>query len=367
MRAPRIDIFDWLHANAPQATHNLAYSNIDGLTVEEYQRLVGFSLPRDFDLGVNQHAGAEELKEVLADMYRCAEENIVTTTGATEANYLVFSSLLRPGDEFIVEQPSYQPIWLTPEMLGAKRVPWRRRFEDRYRLDVRALEHLITSRTKIIVLTNLHNPSGVWTDRATMESIGQIAEAHGVYILLDELFLDGGFQRHPSSFGIPRVIVSMSATKIYGLGGLHTGWMVAPKEVSLECQQRKEHLTGASSYVSEVMTARAFGTARDKLLDRFQQRALKNLQILKKWMQSHKELLDWVEPDGGIVCFPKYRFDEPSVPLCQRLFDETGVLVNPGLFFNQEGHFRLSYGISTEKIERALGVLGDALVKFQRR
>ncbi len=107
MRAPRIDIFDWLHANAPQATHNLAYSNIDGLTVEEYQRLVGFSLPRDFDLGVNQHAGAEELKEVLADMYRCAEENIVTTAGATEANYLVFSSLLRPGDEFIVEQPSY--------------------------------------------------------------------------------------------------------------------------------------------------------------------------------------------------------------------------------------------------------------------
>jgi aspartate/methionine/tyrosine aminotransferase len=367
MHAPRIDIFDWLNANAPKTTHNLAYSNIDGVTVEEYQRLVTFSLPRDFDLGVNQHAGATELKTVLAGMYQCAEENIVATTGATEANYLIFSSLLRPGDEFIVEQPSYQPIWLTPEMLGATRVPWQRRFEDRYRLDVGTLEPLITKHTKLIVLTNLHNPSGVWADRATMESIGQIAEAHDLYILIDELFLDGSFQRHISSFGIPRVIVSMSATKIYGLGGLHTGWMIAPKEISQECQQRKEHLTGASSYVSEVMTAHAFGTARDKLLDRFQRRAQKNLKVLMRWMQSRKDMLDWVEPDGGIVCFPKYHLDVLSVPLCQRLFDEAGVLVNPGLFFGQEGHFRLSYGIDTGKLERALGALGDALDRFKHR
>jgi aspartate/methionine/tyrosine aminotransferase len=365
MQAPRIDIFEWLNANASKATHNLAYSNIPGLTVEEYQRLIGFSLPKDFDLGINEHAGAKELKAILVGMYRCAEENIVTTTGATEANYLLFSSLLQPGDEFIVEQPSYQPIWLTPEMLGARRVPWQRSFEDRYHLNVGALEPLITKKTKLIVITNLHNPSGVWADRTTVESIAQIAEAHDLYILVDELFLDGSFQRHPSTFGIPRVIVTMSATKVYGLGGLHTGWIVAPEDVSAECQRRKAHNTGAASYVSEVMTAHAFGTAREKLIDRFQNRAQRNLKVLKKWMQGHQDLLDWVEPDGGIVCFPKYHLDVTSIPLCRWLFDEAGILVNPGAFFNQEGHFRMSYGIESEALERALGVLADALARFK--
>jgi aspartate/methionine/tyrosine aminotransferase len=256
-------------------------------------------------------------------------------------------------------------MWLTPEMLGARRISWQRKFEDKFVLDLGTLESLITKKTKLIILTNLHNPSGVWVDRRSIESIGQIAENHGVYVLVDEIFLDGGFKRHPTSYGVPRVIVTASATKIYGLGGLHTGWIVAPVEVSAECQRRKAHTTGASAYVSEVMTAHAFGTAREKLIARFQNRAQKNLAILKKWMSRNQEVFDWVEPDGGIVCFPKYHLDVPSVSLCQRLLDEAGILVNPGAYFGQEGHVRLSYGIDSEALERALCALGDALVRFK--
>lgn len=365
MRAPRVDLFDWLHANAPKATYNLAYSNIYGLTAEEYQRLIGFSLPKDFDLGINVSNGADELIKILCTLYQCAAEDIVTTTGASEANYLVFSSLLGPGDEFIIEQPSYQPMWLTLEMLGARLISWQRRFEDKYRLNLRTLEALITKETKLIVLTNLHNPSGVWVDRKKIESVARIAEAHDIYVLVDEIYLDGSFRRQTSSYGISRVIVTSSATKIYGLGGLHTGWIIAPTEVSAECQRRKAHTTGASSYVSEVMTARAFGTAREALIARFQNRAEANLTILKKWMRGHQDILDWVEPDGGIVCFPRYHVNMPSVSLCQRLLDEAGILVNPGAFFNQEGHFRLSYGLESETLERALHAFGDAMERFK--
>lgn len=365
MRAPRVDLFDWLHVNAPKATYNLAYSNIYGVTTEEYQQLIGFSLPKDFDLGINEAHGSKELIHTLSKMYQCLEENIVTTTGASEANYLVFSSLLEPGDEFIIEQPSYQPMWLTLEMLGGRCVPWPRRFESNYRLDLETLKHLMTKKTKVIVLTNLHNPSGVWADRKTIESVAKIAEAHGCYVVVDEIYLDGSFTRHPSSYGVPNVIVTSSATKVYGLGGLHTGWIVAPADVSAECQRRKSHTTGASSYVSEVMTARAFGTARDALIARFQNRAEKNLVLLRKWMLGHQDVLDWVEPDGGIVCFPKYHLDIPSVPLCQRLLDDAGILVNPGAFFNQEGHFRLSYGLEPETLEHALYALGDTLGRIK--
>jgi len=217
----------------------------------------------------------------------------------------------------------------------------------------------------LIVLTNLHNPSGVWTDRRTMESVAKVAEDHGCYVVVDEIYLDGGFKRYPSSFGLPRTIVTSSATKVYGLGGLHTGWIVAPAEIAMECQRRKAHTTGSSSFVSEVMTSHALSTAREKLIARFRSRAEKNLGILRKWMHEHHDVLDWVEPDGGIICFPKYHLDIPSVRLCKRLLDETGVLVNPGAFFNEEGHFRVSFGIETETLERALDELADALERFK--
>jgi len=365
MRAPLVDLFDWLHTNAPKATYNLAYSNIHGLTLEEYQRYCGYSLPKDFDLGINEAHGTKELIQTLSKIYQCLEENIVTTTGTSEANYLVFSSLLGPGDEFIIEQPSYQPMWLTLEMLGGTRVPWPRRFENKYHLEIETLEPLLTNKTKLIVLTNLHNPSGVWTDRRTMESVAKIAQDHGCYVVVDEIYLDGGFKRYPSSFGLPRVIVTSSTTKVYGLGGLHTGWIVAPAEIAAEFQRRKAHTTGASSFVSEVMTSHALGAAREKLIARFQSRAEKNIGLLRKWIREHHDVLDWVEPDGGIVCFPRYHLTMPSVPLCKRLLDEAGVLVNPGAFFNEDGHFRVSYGIESEAFERALGALAEALARFK--
>ena len=367
MAAPRIDIFDWLHVNVPKATYNLAYSNIHGVTLEEYRRLVGFSLPQQFDLGVNASYGAEELKEALQKMYQCGLENIITTTGGSEANYLVFSSLVGPGDEFIIEQPSYQPMGLTLEMLGGRQVSWPRRFEERYRLEVETLDSLITPKTKVIALTNLHNPSGVYADAKEIKVIEKIAEAHGVYVVVDEIYLDGGFTHHPSSFGLPGVIVTSSATKVYGLGGLHTGWIIAPPEIVTDCQRRKEHVTGASSFVSEIMTAHAFDVAREALRERFQKRAKQNLALVKKWMTQHQDNLERVEPDGGIYCFPRYKFDVPSVTLCKTVLDETGVLVNPGAYFNQEGHFRLAYGLEAEALAAALQLVGDALERFKRR
>jgi len=364
MHAPLVDLFDWLHRNAPKATYNLAYSNISGLSVEEYQRYCGEMLPKSFDLGINEAHGYSGLIGTLSDIYQCQPNNIVTTTGASEANFLTFSSLLDPGDEFIIEQPSYQPMWLTLEMLGGRRVPWPRRFEHKYRLDIETLEPLITNKTKLIVLTNLHNPSGVWTDRRTMESVAGIAHDHDCHVVVDEIYLDGGFKQHPSSYGLPRVIVTSSTTKVYGLGGLHTGWIVAPTEITAECQRRKAHTTGASSFVSEMMTAHALEAARDKLLARFQDRAQRNFALMKEWMRTHGDAVEWVEPDGGIVCFPRYHLDEPSISLCQRLFDEVGILVNPGAFFNQEGHFRLSYGIEPETFKKALSALGNFMDSF---
>jgi aspartate/methionine/tyrosine aminotransferase len=367
MQAPRIDLFEWLLQNAPYATHNLAFSNIYGLTIQEYKTLTDLPFPESFELGSNAQYGADALKKTLCTIYNCAGSNIVTTTGATEANFLVFSSLLGKGDEFIIEQPGYQPMWLTPEMLGAKRINLPRTFEHRFRVQTEIFENLITEKTKLVVLTNLHNPSGVLTNQTTLKEIARIATDHGIYVLIDEIFLDGSFIPASSSFGIPNVIVTASATKIFGLGGLHSGWIIAPAEVAADCQKVKAHTTGAASYTSELMTAHILAAARFELIRRFQQRAKTNFEYLKKWMSQHTEFFEWVEPAGGIVCFPKYTMDISSVELCTYLFDTQKILLNPGAYFNLEGFIRLSYGCPEVLLQHALDALERGLDALKSR
>ena len=367
MHAPRIDLFEWLLQNAPHATYNLAFSNIHGVTVEESETLTHYSFPGNFDFGSNAQYGADELKRTLCSIYNCTSDNIVTTTGASEANFLVFSSLLNQGDEFIIEQPGYQPMWLTPEMFGARRINWPRRFENKFSVDIEMLNNLITEKTKLIILTNLHNPSGVFTHHKAIKAIAEIAENHDVYVLVDEIYLDGSYISQPSSFGIPNVIVTSSATKIYGLGGFHSGWIIAPREITMQCQKLKAHSTGAASYPSEIMTAYILREARGYLIKRFQKRAKTNFELLKQWMHNHTEFFEWVEPDGGILCFPKYTMDIPSVDLCKYLFDTQKLLVNPGSYFNQEGFIRLSYGCDELALQSALDTLEVGLRNLEGR
>ncbi len=367
MQAPRIDLFEWLLQNVSHATHNLAFSNIHGLTIQEYKTFTNLPFPDGFELGSNAQYGADALKKTLCTMYNCASNNIVTTTGATEANFLVFSSLLGSGDEFIVEQPGYQPMWSTPEMLGARRINMPRAFERGFRVQTETFESLISEKTKLVILTNLHNPSGVLTNQTTLKEIARIAVDHGIYVLIDEIFLDGSFTPISSSFGIPNVIVTGSATKIYGLGGLHSGWIIAPEEIAVECQKVKAHTTGAASYTSEIMTACILEAARSELIKRFQQRAKTNFDYLKRWMNHHTEFFEWVEPAGGIVCFPKYTMDIPSIELCAYLFDTQKILVNPGAFFDLDGFIRLSYGCNEVLLQHALDALEIGLEKLKSR
>jgi aspartate/methionine/tyrosine aminotransferase len=367
MQAPRIDLFEWLLQNAPHASYNLAFSNIHGLTIHEYKTLSGYQFPESFELGSNTQYGAKELKQTLCSLYPCEPNNIVTTTGATEANFLVYSSLLSKEDEFLIEQPGYQPMWLTPEMFGARKIPFMRTFENSFQVDIERLSESVTSKTKLIVLTNLHNPSGVLMDTDVIRRIAQVASEYDAYVLVDEIFLNGSFFPVSSSFGIPNVIVTGSPTKIFGLGGLHSGWIIAPQEIAVLCQKVKAHTTGASSYTSEIMTAHILSVARDALIERFQKRAKPNLEYLKKWMSTHSEFFDWVPPDGGIVCFPRYTMKMSSVDLCRSLFESQKLLLNPGSYFNQDGFVRLSYGCEFSVLKNALDALENGLRQLHNR
>ena len=362
MNIPHVEIFDWLLNNHERAEYVLAFSKMKGLSRGEYDKLVCCDLGPELDLGRDALYGADEFKEVLTKMYDCGLDNIVTASGGSEANLLVFLATLDKDDEFIIEQPGYQPMWLTPKMLGARKVKWLRNFKDGFLLDIDALNGLITEKTKLIVLTNPHNPSGVVADRELeITKAAEIAQAKGIYILIDEIFLDGTFTPQTSSYGLPNVIITNSMSKVYGFGGQRTGWIIAPPEIATNCQYAKAHTNAASSYVGELMNAHALRNAREILVKRFNKRSTSNFQIVKEWMETNKDLVEWVMPHGGIMCFPRYRVNMPSIELCHKLLDDHGVMLNPGEYFGLDGHIRLTYVCPEDVLRNGLIALGKGL------
>ena len=362
MKIPGIELFEWLQQNHERAEFVLAFSKMKGLSSREYDELVQFDLGPELDLGRGDPHGANEFKQILMEIYGCEIDNIVTTSGGTQANFLVFLSTLDKKDEFIIEQPGYQPMWLTPKVLGARKIPWLRRFENGFRLDVDALEDLITDRTKLIVLTNPNNPTGVVADRELeIEKIAEIAQAKGIYVLIDEIFLDGADEPQVSAYGLPNVIITNSMTKVYGLGGQRTAWIIAPPEIAAKCQRAKSHTNGSSSYVGELMTAYALRNARNLLVQRFQKHSTSNFQILNKWMGANQDIVEWVPPNGGVLCFPKYKVNMSSIELCHKLLDDYGVMVNPGEYFDMNSHIRLGFACSEDVLINGLNALGNGL------
>src|SRR5262249_17374494 len=184
--------------------------------------------------------GYPPLLERLAARYGVATENVVTAIGTSMANYLAMSAVLEPGDEVVVEDPAYDPMVEVGHYLGAvvKRIP--RRQENRFQADVSELKKIVSGKTKVIVLTNLHNPSGVLMEEAALREIGEVAHSVGAVVMVDEVYLELLFERpFRSAFHLgDHFLVTSSLTKAYGLSGLRCGWILAAPQL---CKRMWHH------------------------------------------------------------------------------------------------------------------------------
>src|SRR5436305_12194506 len=144
--------------------------------------------------------GYRPLVEAIAAHRRVVPENVVTISGGTSmANHLAMAALLEHGNEVLIEQPTYEPLLAIAEYLGAKIKRFPRRFEDDFEIDIVELEKQITPRTRVIVLTNLHNPSSELVAEATLRKIGELARDIGARMLVDEVYLEAVLENSPPS------------------------------------------------------------------------------------------------------------------------------------------------------------------------
>src|SRR5947208_2213387 len=152
MIAKQSDFMHWAKTR-PRVKYDLALSGILNLPFAELDTKLS-----DLELHGDNAYGYEPLVEALAAHCRVAPQNVVTVPGGTSmANHLAMAALLEHGDEDLIEQPTYDPLLAVPEYHGAELKRIARRFKDGFKIDIDNLEKQITSRTRLIVLTNLHN------------------------------------------------------------------------------------------------------------------------------------------------------------------------------------------------------------------
>ncbi len=307
--------------------------------------------------------GYAPLQERLARKCGVAEECVVAATGTSMANHLALAALLEPGDEVLIEHPTYELLLSVAEYLGARILRFPRHFEDGFRADPREIERTITPRTRLVVLTNLHNPSGARTDDATLRLIGEIAHSYGAQVLVDEVYLEAVFDSPArSAFHLgDNFIATSSLTKAYGLNGLRCGWVLARPGLA-ERMWRLNDLFG-------VIPAHAAERLSVIALDHLEEiaahaRALleTNRGLLNRFLDSRKDLLA-VRTEAGTIVFPQLPGGHVD-GFCQLLRERYETSVAPGRFFEMPQHFRLGIGGETQVVAEGLERLSAALDEF---
>jgi aspartate/methionine/tyrosine aminotransferase len=300
-------------------------------------------------LGYSEARGTEELRQMLADTYvGVSTEQILVTTGAIEANYLLFNELLEPGDHVIAPYPAYQQLYSVPRAIGCEVSLWPVGPETNYEYDLDRLEALITPKTKLIVVNTPHNPTGAMLSPEAAARVYAMADAVGAWVLGDEAYrwlaVPGGapFAKPMVEQG-PRGISVGTLSKPYGLPGLRIGWMVAPPEVVQRCWGLRDYITLSPGKLNDAL-ARLGLKHHDRIIARNTDIIQANLTAATHWLNARRDFLTWTPPRGGLLALIKYDLPITSLELADRLAIDHSVMLAPGSAFGYEHHLRLGIG-----------------------
>lgn len=339
-----------------KAECDLSGSNLLPCTLEEFpEALEAMAL-----YGRNDD-GWPPLVEAIAKRYGVGVDQVTTGPGASGANFLALAALLRPGDTLLAEWPGYDPHMGVARFLGANVVTFDRGWGRGFGLDPDAVEAALTPEVRAIMLTNLHNPSGAYATPEALARVGELAHGVGAKVVVDEVYLDAleGVDRSPVATRDPVFVSTNSLTKSYGLAGVRVGWMIADPDTTERALRVRDVVDGVGSIPAETIGAVAFEHL-DRLLERARGVLGPGSARFREFMETRPEL-EWVEPIGGSVAFPRLRGVADAEPFVDFAAERFGVGLTPGRLFGEPAHFRVSVAGEAGILEDGLQRLGAAL------
>jgi aspartate/methionine/tyrosine aminotransferase len=311
-------------------------------------------------------ASYERFREALAIYNDVPAAEVVPALGTSHAIFLAYAAMLSPGDEVLVEAPGYEPLTRTAAGLGAVVRTYERPAGDGFHVSCERVAAAITPRTRVIVVTNLHNPSGVRTPDATLLELAKIAEARGAYLLVDEVYApfdeladDGVFRKSARKLA-PNVVAVSSLTKCYGVGLHRIGWLLGPPEIVASAETAVIATCGHLPLSHAARGAAAVANIA-KLSKRAKAMLAGKREIAAQWAKTIPNAT-WSAPTSGLFGLVTLADPADLRPRIESWAKEHGVLVGAGSFFGVPNGFRLSWAtLPTEKLEEGLAKLAKLL------
>lgn len=369
MKVETFTLERWMSTWETVAKFDIAESGIYPLTTRE---LLDFLPPDereavedqllDLRLGYTEARGTERLRSDLAATYaNVTPDQILVTTGAIEANYLLVNTLLEAGDHVVAVFPAYQQLYSVAKAVGCDISLWNI-VEDggNYRFDLDELDRLVTPKTRMIILNTPNNPTGALLSIDDLQLIYALAESVDAYVLCDEAYrwldIPGGEPLAEPMRNLGQRAISVGTfSKPFGLPGLRIGWLAATEEIVKACWSARDYVSLAPGGLSDLLASVAL-RERDRIIARNHAIVQQNLDYAEGWFAKHNELASWNAPRGGLLALVKYTVNLPSDTVANTLAADYSVMLAPGSTFGYEGHLRIGIGqnpaIFAEGLER---------------
>ncbi|HTS63763.1 MAG TPA: aminotransferase class I/II-fold pyridoxal phosphate-dependent enzyme [Candidatus Acidoferrales bacterium] len=335
MRHKHSDYMHWAKTQS-RARFNLATSGVGSFPLRELPSLPALEINGDNSYGY------PPLKQAIAARHGVDPDSVVTSAGTSMANYLAFATLLDPGDEVVLEHPAYSLLTDALEYVGAVVRRFPRREENAYAIDVDEVRRALTPKTRLIVVTNLHNPSSVLTTEPTLRELGAL----GPRVLVDEVYLDAVYDNTPpTAFHLgPRFVVTSSLTKVYGVSGLRCGWVLAEPALAQAMWRLNDLFAATPVYPAELLSVAALQHL-PVLRDRARRIVEADRKLLAEFLDRETGV-SAVRTAFGTTCFLRLlRGDVDQFLATLRARHETSAV--PGRFFDVPDHFRIGMGVDS--------------------
>ncbi len=369
----------WMTTWELNVTHDITESGIAPMSIDELLHVTNVDDPEACirDLMAHQQLysearGTEALRDIIAGTFTSASaDDVLVTTGAIEANFLVYNALLGAEDHVVVTTPCYQQLISIPRAIGADVSEWSVTPESGFTFKLDHLEALVTDRTKLIVINSPHNPTGALLSHDDLERIAEIADRTGAWVLSDEAYR---WITHPGGLELPGPFrdiypkgVSISTmSKFFGLPGLRLGWLVGTAELAAQCWELRDYVSLSPAWLSDRFAQIAVAN-----YGKIQRRNLaileKNLDKARNWFAANEDIVSWCEPRAGLLAMMKVHGIDNTNALSEHLAADIGVMLAPGSAFDLPQYLRIGIGQRPEIFAEALDLTADAIRAYRDR